>query len=64
MLLAQKVQFIILQKMKISENKDYLNSFIKKDERKIWTLILGGPTKYYDYSTKNMKHIFTIYINY
>jgi mitochondrial fission protein ELM1 len=43
----------------ISENKDYLNSFIKKDERKIWTLILGGPTKYYDYSTKNMKHIFT-----
>ena len=28
-------------------------------ERKIWTLILGGPTKYYDYSTKNMKHIFT-----
>ena len=43
----------------ISENKNYLNSFIKKDERKIWTLILGGPTKYYDYSTKNMKHIFT-----
>ena len=43
----------------ISENKNYLNSFIKKDERKIWTLILGGPTKYYDYSTKNIKHIFT-----
>ena len=43
----------------ISENKDYLNSFIKKDERKIWALIMGGPTKYYDYSTKNMKHIFT-----
>ena len=43
----------------ISENKNYLNSFIKKDERKIWTLILGGTTKYYDYSTKNMKHIFT-----
>ena len=20
---------------------------------------MGGPTKYYDYSTKNMKHIFT-----
>jgi len=43
----------------INENKDYLNSSIKKDNRKIWTLILGGPTKYYDYSTKNMKHIFT-----
>ncbi|MDC0234391.1 mitochondrial fission ELM1 family protein [Candidatus Pelagibacter sp.] len=44
----------------INENKDYLQSFIKKDERKVWTLILGGPTKYYDYSTKNMKHIFTM----
>ncbi len=49
-----------LTENEISENKDYLNSFIKKDERKIWTLIMGGPTKYYDYSTKNMKHIFTI----
>ncbi|MDC1091891.1 mitochondrial fission ELM1 family protein [Candidatus Pelagibacter sp.] len=48
-----------LTENEISENKDYLNSFIKKDDRKIWTLILGGPTKYYDYSTKNMKHIFT-----
>ena len=48
-----------LTENEISENKDYLNSFIKKDERKIWTLIMGGPTKYYDYSTKNMKHIFT-----
>ena len=49
-----------LTENEISENKDYLNSFIKKDERKIWTLIMGGPTKYYDYSTKNMKHIFTL----
>ena len=48
-----------LTENEISENKDYLNSFIKRDKRKIWTLILGGPTKYYDYSTKNMKHIFT-----
>ena len=48
-----------LTENEISENKDYLNSFIKKDKRKIWTLIMGGPTKYYDYSTKNMKHIFT-----
>ena len=48
-----------LTENEISENKDYLSSFIKKDERKIWSLIMGGPTKYYDYSTKNMKHIFT-----
>jgi len=48
-----------LTESEINENKDYLNSFIKKDERKIWALIMGGPTKYYDYSTKNMKHIFT-----
>ena len=45
----------------IEENKNYLSSFIKKDDRKIWSLILGGPTKYYDYSTKNMKHIFSIF---
>ena len=50
-----------LTENEINENKDYLNLFIKKDERKIWALILGGPTKYYDYSTKNMKHIFSIF---
>ena len=50
-----------LTENEINENKNYLNSFIKKDERKIWTLIMGGPTKYYDYSTKNMKHIFTLF---
>ena len=49
-----------LTEKEISDNKEYLNSFIKKDERDIWTLILGGPTKYYDYSIKNMKQIFTI----
>jgi len=50
-----------LTESEINENKDYLQSFINKDERKVWTLILGGPTKYYDYSTKNMKHIFTMF---
>ena len=49
-----------LTENEIIENKDYLNAFIKKDERKIWTLIMGGPTKYYDYSIKNMKNIFMI----
>ena len=47
-----------LTENEISENKDYLKSFIKNDERNIWALILGGPNKYYEYSTKNMKHIF------
>ena len=47
-----------LTKSEINENKDYLNSFIKKDERKIWALIMGGPTKYYEYSRENIKAIF------
>ena len=50
-----------LSEKEIEENRDYLNSYIKKDDRKIWCLIMGGPTKYYDYSTKNMKHIFSIF---
>ena len=37
-----------LTEQEIFENKEYLKSFIKKDERKIWCLIMGGPTKYYD----------------
>ncbi len=47
-----------LTENEINKNKNYLSSFIKKDDRKILTLIMGGPTKYYDYSIKNMKHIF------
>ncbi len=50
-----------LSEKEIEENKDYLKPFIKQDERKIWCLIMGGPTKYYDYSTKNMKHIFSMF---
>jgi len=49
-----------LTDQEIIKNKDYLNSFIKKDQRKICSLILGGPTKYYDYSSKNIKNIFYI----
>ena len=48
----------------ITKKKDYLNSFIKKDQRKICTLILGGPTKYYDYSFKNIKNIFLLLNNF
>ncbi len=43
----------------INKNKDYLNAFVKKDQRKICSLILGGPTKYYDYSSENIKNIFS-----
>ena len=49
-----------LTESEIIKNKDYLNSFIKKDERKICALIMGGPTKYYDYSSRNMKNIFSL----
>ena len=52
-----------LTEQEIFENKEYLNSFIKKDSRKIWTLIMGGPTKYYDYSSKNIKDIFSMFNN-
>ena len=47
-----------LTESEIDENKDYLNSYIKKDERKIWALIMGGPTKYYEYARENIKAIF------
>ncbi len=47
----------------IKENSEYLKSFVKNDERKIFALIIGGPNKYYDYSTKNMKKIFSILYN-
>ena len=49
-----------LTESEIIKNKDYLNSFIKKDDRKICTLVLGGPTKYYYYSTKSLEIIFSI----
>ncbi|MBD1162405.1 mitochondrial fission ELM1 family protein [Pelagibacterales bacterium SAG-MED12] len=53
-----------LTENEIKKNKDYLDSFIKKDQRKICTLILGGPTKYYDYSLKNIKNIFLLLNNF
>ena len=42
----------------IEKSRDYLQnkSNTKKD---ILTLILGGPTKYYNYTTKNIKSIFS-----
>ncbi len=52
-----------LTEAEIMDNKNYLNTFIKNDERKIIAFIMGGPTKYYEYSTKNVKRIFTILYN-
>ena len=52
-----------LTEAEIMDNKNYLNTFIKNDERKILAFIMGGPTKYYEYSTKNVKRIFTILYN-
>ena len=42
----------------IDKNSQYLKSIIKKDERKVISLIMGGPTKYYDYSKENINKIF------
>jgi len=52
-----------LNETEIKDNSNYLKPFIKNDGRKIFALILGGPNKYYDYSTKNMKRIFSILYN-
>ena len=48
-----------LSEHSIQTNKNYLDSFVKKDDRKIITLIIGGPNRYYAYSAKNIKKIFT-----
>ncbi len=52
-----------LTENEIVQNSNYLKSFINNDDRKIFALILGGPTKYYEYSTKNIKRIFSILYN-
>jgi len=52
-----------LTEQEIKENSDYLKTFIKNDNRKIFALIMGGPTKYYDYSSNNIKRIFSILQN-
>ena len=47
-----------LNKTEIVSNSEYLKSLIKIDKRKIISLILGGPTKYYEYSKENIEKIF------
>ena len=43
---------------KIKKKKNYLSDRVAK-EKKIITLILGGPTKYYTYSNQNILNIFS-----
>ena len=52
-----------LSNSEIADNSEYLKTLIKKDNRKIFSLILGGPTKYYEYSEINMKNIFDTLLN-
>ena len=52
-----------LSNSEITDNSEYLKTLIKKDNRKIFSLILGGPTKYYEYSELNMKNIFDTLLN-
>ena len=47
-----------LNETEIVSNSEYLKSLIKTDKRKIISLILGGPTKYYEYSKENIEKIF------
>ena len=47
-----------LTSTEIEEKKNYLSDRIAK-EKKIVTLILGGPTKYYTYSNQNILNIFS-----
>ena len=42
----------------LDENENYLKSKIN-DQKKIVTLILGGPTKYYDYNSQVIEGIFS-----
>jgi len=43
---------------KLNENENYLKSKIN-DQKKIVALILGGPTKYYDYNNQVIEGIFS-----
>ena len=52
-----------LSNSEIADNSEYLKTLIKKDNRKIFSLILGGPTKYYEYSELNIKNIFDTLLN-
>ena len=57
-ILSSKGAIHYLTHEEINEKKNYLLEKISK-EKKIITLILGGPTKYYTYSNQNLLNIFS-----
>ena len=57
-ILSSKGAIHYLTSEEINEKKNYLLEKISK-EKKIITLILGGPTKYYEYSNQNLLNIFS-----
>ena len=57
-ILSSKGAIHYLTSEEINEKKNYLLEKISK-EKKIITLILGGPTKYYTYSNQNLLNIFS-----
>ena len=52
-----------LSEKEINQNKNYLDQFIQKDNRKLLAFIVGGPNKYYEYSLGNIKKIFSTLTN-
>ena len=57
-IISSKGAIHYLTSQEIDEKKNYLLERISK-EKKIITLILGGPTKYYEYSNRNLINIFS-----
>ena len=49
-----------LTKDEISKHSNYLKDKLKSD-KEYFLLILGGPTKHYDYSDKNIMNIFNLF---
>ena len=57
-IISSKGAIHYLTTTEIEEKKNYLSDRVAK-EKKIITLILGGPTKYYTYSNQNILNIFS-----
>ena len=51
-----------LTKKEIDDNTDYLKDRLDSD-KEYFSLILGGPTKHYNYSNKNILNIFNLFKN-
>ncbi len=58
--LSTKGAIHYLTKKEIDDNTDYLKDRLDSDKN-YFLLILGGPTKHYDYSNKNISNIFNLF---